>query len=238
MTRTDFYSLNDYVVTFIKDYTADQVTKILRYLIVDARPRDNVDKVVFVVCPGNKARALHYLADGAINNIADNKLSPQTAFVRNISQGTVFVNVPANCDLSRFFLEDLPLSVQILVVLETNEVDTGLFRPETILQNLNVLSRLQLSKNTSMVKFKGYQLGPGVTSYYKFFQLINDPNNQQERSHFMTELMKPENFVRLKHTTKSQENYWKRYKSEMSITSEDGIPYINKVIIVYNVRCV
>lgn len=238
VTRTAFYSLNDYGVTIFKDYTVDQVTAILRYLVVDARPRDNIDKVVFVVGRGNKARALHYLADGTINNIADNKLFPQTAFVRNISQGTVFVNVPVNCDLSRFFLDDLSLSVQILVVYETDEVDTGLFRSETILQNLNVLSRLQLSECTSMVKIQGQQKVKKNLSNFKFFQLINDLDDRQERSQFMSALMKPENFVKLKHTTKSQENYWKRYLSEMPISSEDGIPYINKMIIVYNIRCV
>jgi hypothetical protein len=247
VTKTAFYSLNDYVVTIFKDYTADQVTEILRYLIVDAIPRDNIDKVVFVVGPGSKARTLHYLADDDIENkIADKKLFLQTACVRNISQRTVFVNVPANCDLSRFFLEELPLSVQILVALETDDFDTGLFRPETILQNLNVLSRLQLSKNTSMVtsmvRFKGYQLGPSVTSYYKFFQLINDPNNQQERSQFMSAVLKPENFVKLNRTTKRQDN-WIRYQLEIKKISiddivqkyqypahEDGIPYLSKVI--------
>ena len=232
--------------------TTDQVKEILEYLIVDAGPRDNIDKVIFIVGPESYDKSFfieHYLAAcGGIKN----DIAHLTLFQSNVSQGTVFVDVPTDCDLSRFFLEYLPLSVQILDCYFN--VDKFDIRPEAILQNLNAISRLQLNKNTSMVRFKyedasqeldAFNKIRNIQSNYKFSykvcKSIQDCNDQQERSQFMTELMKSENFVKLHRTTKRQDN-WIRYQLEikkMSIDDiiqkyqysdlEDGVPYLSKV---------
>lgn len=249
VTNTGFYCSSICVVPSFNDYTTDQVTEILKYLIVDAGPRDNIDKVIFIVGQASARTVLpYYLAadGGKENDIA--RLTLQNYF----SQGTVFINVPTGCDLSRFFLEDLPLSVQILVCLEGDNFDIEKIRTETLYENLNALSiRFQLSSNTSMVRFKSHIASKemnaenkirNIKSDYKFCYIINDYNDHQERSKFMSELMKSENFVRLNRTTKRQDN-WIRYQLEikkMSIDDivqkyqysdlEDGISYLSKVI--------